>query len=98
MKSRNDHDKLANLYITRGMTLRFKSNYTQAIEIAQYTQSYVDAHNLDPYFAYQAARLEGLALYHMDDADKALKYLTIHYLVFRASTPRNLQTGSSMNW
>ena len=75
LKSRNDHDKLANLYISRGMALRFQSAYTEAIELAQYTQTYVDEHQLDPYYAYQAARLEGLGLYLIGEADQALKVL-----------------------
>jgi len=71
-KARKEYDKLANLYISRGMTLRFIGNYTEAIEISKFAQSYVAEHNLDEYYTYQAARVEGLGLYHIGKADEAL--------------------------
>lgn len=83
-ESRNDYDKLANLFITRGMALRFKSAYAEAIELARYTQTYVDEHNLDPYYAYQAGRLEGLGLYHINEADQALEVLNNALLGFQS--------------
>jgi LuxR family maltose regulon positive regulatory protein len=75
LEARGDHDKLANLYVTRGMALRFKSDFAEAIELSRFTQAYVAEHQLDQYYAHQAARLEGLGLYHIGKPDQALKVL-----------------------
>jgi len=75
LKDRGDHDSLANLYVTRGMSLRFKAAYREAIELARETQDYIAKYNPDKLYAYQAARLEGLGLYHIGEPDQALDVL-----------------------
>ena len=75
LQARADHDNIANLYVVRGMALRFKAVYTEAIELARKTQAYIEEYDLDKLYAYQAARLEGLGLYHLGEADQALSVL-----------------------
>lgn len=75
LEARADHDNIANLYVVRGMALRFKANYAEAIELARKTQAYIEKHGLDKLYAYQAARLEGLGLYHIGEANQALLVL-----------------------
>ena len=60
---RGEYDHLANLMVVRGMLLRFESRYQDAIDLARRTKKLVLDHNLDKYYAYQAARLEGLGEY-----------------------------------
>jgi len=69
-------DNLANLLVVRGMILRFQSEFGKAIEIAERTLTLVETQQLDPYYKYQALRLEGLGQFHTGQTE--LAWTSIH--------------------
>ena len=69
--AREEFDHVASLMVVRGMILRFQSQYEAAVGIARRAMELVEEHGLDRYYAYQAARLEGLGLYHTGQPEAA---------------------------
>jgi len=67
------YDLAANLMVVRGMILRFQSRFDPAIQIARRARELVKEHDLDQYYAFQAARLEGLGLYHTGKPEAAAR-------------------------
>jgi two-component SAPR family response regulator len=59
----------------RGLCHRFKGDYPNAILYAGLAEEYVDEHNLDKQYAYQAKRVKGLGLYHQGLNDQSSKEL-----------------------
>ncbi len=87
-----EYDRQVNLLVTRGMVMRFKSEYDSALKLADQVQELVRSHDLDDYYWFQAERLIGISNHYLGSSETALNRLFNAAREFRKSLEKDFNT------